>query len=197
MTKDIKYLTDFKLENEHSDSVNTYWVFSFVTFNSTYKIVCVVKRNNTSDTWGLRVESFWGELDKRKTPGAGMEYSIDIEEIKGYDNFIAEANRKLNNSPITDSNLYHDDYNFMMTKEIIKELIRLIIDYPKIEGMNNSQYYNDLKKIYQDTVDYINKNYPADGDKQMLIYKLNSLDSMDNFIEIEKMSNTPEDETFS
>ena len=143
------------------------------------------------------------DFDRRKTPGIGMEYVIDIDNVKGYQEFVNEANRKLHNSPLVNSDLYHDDYNFMMTKEVVKELISLIVNYPKIEALENSQYYDPLKEIYNDIIDlsveeiidYIQDKYPADGDKQMLIYQLNSMDSLNNFTEIQKLSVTPQDQT--
>ena len=202
LMKDIHYLKDFNLQSQSSVDNYDYWIYYFDTHGNSYKIICAIARNKVSDSWSFESEIYWSEFDKRKTPGTGMEYTIDIDGIIGYEEFVKEVNRKLHNSPLMHSNLYHDDYNFMMTKEVVKELISLIVNYPKIEALENSQQYEPLKKFYNDTkdlsveetIDYIQDNYPADGDKQMLIYQMNGLDNLRNFTEIEKMNATPEKE---
>ena len=201
--KDITYLKDFNLKNQGTEDGYNFWVYYFDTHGNSYKIICVVTNDIEKDIWNFKSEVYWSGFDKRKTPGSGMEYEIEIENVCHYDNFVSEVNRKLNSSPLSNSDVYHDDYNFMMTKEIVKELIRLIVNYPKIEALNNSDLYEPLKKLYndtidlsvKDTIDYIQNNYPADGDKQMIIYKLNSMDSLANFTEIDKLNITPKDET--
>ena len=203
LLKDIHYLKDFHLHHKSSAGNYDYWIFYFDTHGGGYKIICAITKDKTTDAWSLKSEVYWIEFDRRKTPGTGMEYTIDIDNVVGYKEFVNEVNRKLHNNPLMNSDLYHDDYNFMMTKEIVKELISLIVNYPKIESLQNSQQYEPLKKFYNDTkdlsveetIDYIQDNYPADGDKQMLIYQLNALDNLKNFMEIEKMSVTPESET--
>ena len=203
LLKDIQYLKDFHLQSHNSVDGYDYWIYYFNTHGSSYKIICAIARSKSDDSWSFDSEIYWLDFDKRKTPGIGMEYTIDIHDVAGYDEFVKEVNRKLHNNPLMHSDMYHDDYNFMMTKEVVKELIKVIIEYPKIEALDNSQQYEPIKKFYNDTkdlsveetIDYIQDNYPADGDKQMLIYQLNSLDSLANFTEIQKMSATPETET--
>lgn len=203
LLKDIHYLKDFNLHDKSSEGNFDYWIYYFDTHGEGYKIICAITKEKTQDVWSLKSEVYWMDFDRRKTPGIGMEYVIDIDNVKGYQEFVNEANRKLHNSPLVNSDLYHDDYNFMMTKEVVKELISLIVNYPKIEALENSQYYDPLKEIYNDIIDlsveeiidYIQDKYPADGDKQMLIYQLNSMDSLNNFTEIQKLSVTPQDQT--
>ena len=203
LMKDITYLKDFELKSSGNEGIYDYWIYYFDTHGEGYKIICAVTKESTADIWSFKSEIYWVDFDKKKSPGTGMEYTIDVENINGYEEFINTLNRKLHNSPLVNSDMYHDDYNFMMTKEVVKELIKLIIAFPKIEALDNSQFYEPLKKLYhdtidlsvEDTIDYIQDNYPADGDKQMLIYKLNSMDSLDNFTEIQKLNMSPRDET--
>lgn len=204
LLNDIDYLKDFSLNNKHSDEQNDFWIFYFYTHNKDYKIICSVTREKSNDVWSLKSQTFWKDFNKKKTPGSGMEYSVDIKGVKGYKEFVDTVNRKLKNNPMVNSDLYHDDYGFAMTKEVVREIIRLMIEYPKIKSLTNSAYYDELKKLYNDTLDlsveetikYIDDNYPGADRKQMLIYKLNSMDSLHNFNVIQQMSITPKDEEF-
>lgn len=203
--KDVKYLKDFHLEDYIEDQDYQHWIFYLYTHASDYKIICAVRRRKVDDVWGLKIETFWMEFDRKKTIGAGMEYDVHIKDCNGYEDFVKKANDKLHNNPTMSAEMYHDDYDFTMTKEVVKELIRLYMEFQKIESLKNSEAYEDLKKLFEDTINlsveetinYIQDEYPGDGDKQMLIYKLNSLDSLDNYIEIQKLNLTPENETFS
>jgi hypothetical protein len=203
--RDIPYLDDFTLENYIEDNKYQHWIFYFYTHNNSYKVICAVRRNKLNDVWGLKCEVFWHEFDRKKTPGTGMEYTVSINNCNGYEEFKKTTNNKLSNNPTIHTNIYNDDYGFMMTKEVVRELIKLFVEYPKIESLENSVAYDDLKKIFKDTINmsipetmkYLDHNYPSEGQKQNLIYRLNSLDSLDNFIAIQKMNSTTEHEAFS
>ena len=203
LLSDVYYLKDFNLQSNSSDGDYDYWIYYFDTHGKSYKIICAITRDRTIDEWSLKSEIYWAEFDKRKTPLAGMDYSIEIDNVKGYNEFIKEANRKLRNNPLVDVSAYHDDYDFAMTKEIVREFISLIVNYPKIQSLDNSTKYDELKQIYNDIIDlsvedvveYIETNYSSSGDKQDLIYQLNSMDSLDNNISAQKMNISPKEQS--
>ena len=117
---------------------------------------------------------------------------------QGYDNFVNQANLKLNNNLLLGTKMYDDDYNFDMDWQIIRMIIELIKKFPEMDALN-FKYYDDLKKIYHDVIhksgeevlNYVQKKYPADMDKQFLILRLDSLNSVDNFHKMNRMKLNP------
>lgn len=195
--KDISYLSEFKNHSVVEDESGCCWRYCYETPSKNYKILCVIKRN-FENIWFLKIHVYWLKFSNRFTQGEGKDVEHSTIPIKGYKNFINQANLKLKNNLIADVKMYDDDYGFEMDRQIIKMIIELIKKFPEMDNLN-FKYYDDLKKIYQDIIhksgkevlEYIQKEYPKDTDKQFLLIRLDSLKSVDNFHRMNKMKLNP------
>ncbi len=195
--KDIGYLNDFDSNSVVEDEKGCRWRYFYETPQKSYKVLCVVKRA-PGNIWSLKLNVYWLKFSKEVTQGEGKDVEYMTIPCQGYKNFVNQANLKLNNNLLLGTKMYDDDYNFDMDRQIIRLIIELIKKFPKMDALN-FKYYDDLKKIYHDVIHksgdgvlkYVQEKYPTDMDKQFLILRLDSLNSVDNFHRMNKMKLNP------
>jgi len=195
--KDISYLNEFDNCSALADDRGCHWRYSFQTPQKSYKVLCIIKRS-PGNIWSLKLNVYWLKFSKDVTQGEGKDVEYTILPCQGYKNFVNQANIKLKNNLILGTKMYDDDYNFEMDRQIIRMIIELIKKFPEMDALN-FKYYDDLKKIYHDVIhksnqevlDYIQEKYPNDTDKQFLLLRLDSLNSVDNFHRMNRMKLNP------
>ena len=195
--KDVKYLNEFDSCSAIENEQGCHWRYVYQTPHKSYKVLCVVKRA-PGNIWSLKLCVFWLKFSDEVTQGEGKDAEYMVLPCQGYDNFVNQANLKLNNNLLLGTKMYDDDYNFDMDRQIIRMIIELIKKFPEMDALN-FKYYDDLKKIYHDVIhksgeevlNYVQRKYPADMDKQFLILRLDSLNSVDNFHKMNRMKLNP------
>jgi hypothetical protein len=194
---DISYLGEFDNCSAVEDENSCCWRYYYQTPHKSYKVLCVVKRDKENH-WSLKINVYWLKFSKNVTQGEGKDAEYTILPCKGYKNFVNQANMKLKNNLILGVKMYDDDYSFEMDRQIIRMIIELIKKFPEMDALN-FKYYDDLKKIYHDVIhksdkevlDYIQKKYPNVTDKQFILIRFDTLNSVDNFHRMNKMKLNP------
>ena len=196
---DIVYLKNFDAHSVNENEQGCHWRYFYQTPNKSYKLLVVIKRD-LENLWSLKLCVFWLKFSEDVTDGEGKDVEYEILPSVGYDAFVEIANNKLKNHLLLGSEIYNDDYTLGMDKEIIKMIIELIKKFPEMDSLN-FKYYEDLKKLYKNVIskkddkeilDYIQKKYPQDMDKQFLMLRLDTIKSVDNYHRMNKMGLNPE-----
>lgn len=185
LQQDIDILKNYtKLGTRVIDGAKT-WKFEFKTEDRSYlSHVFIVQYPNESCK--MRIEVDWKVKSKENTAGAGKDFVMTFGPYPSYEEMVTELNRKLKNNPMIGPELYHDNNDLMLDKEIVELLKRLKENIGEIRSLNHpslktlERTYELIKDIPDDKglYKFTDENFKGWLFKQGMIYKLQNLDKL-------------------
>ena len=199
---DILFLKNYKLLGTSRINGAKTWKFEFKTPDNSYlSHAFFVEYPN--EVWKMRLEVDWKISTKHNTAGAGKDFVMAFGPFNSYDILVSELNRRLHNNPMIGTELYNDNNDTMLDREIIELLMRLKKQIGEIRELNHPALHS-LIEIYEAIKDIPDKGLAKFCDdnfkgwllKQGVIYKLQDIDKLPYYRSIKTM-HSPRKEPFA
>lgn len=181
---DVLFLKDYTLLGTKPINGAKTWKFEFKTPDSSYlSHAFFVQYPN--EAWKLRLEVDWKIKSKDLQVGAGKDFVMTFGPFRSYNEMVRELNRRLHNNPMIGTELYQDNNDLMLDREIIKLLKRIKenigqikeIDHPSLKTLENM--YERIKDIpEEDLHKFCDDTFRGWAQKQGVIYKLQNIDKL-------------------
>ena len=200
---DIHFLKDYKeVSNREINGANT-WKFEFKTSDNSYlSHAFIVEYPN--GVYKMRLEVDWKVTSKHNTAGAGKDFVMTFGPFSSYEVFVSELNRRLHNNPLIGTNLYNDNNDQMLDREILSLLKRIKDNIDEIKELNHPalktlvKMYDTIKDIPEDELaKFCDDNFKGWLLKQGVIYKMQDVEKLPYYRSLRSGMHTPRTEPFA
>lgn len=181
---DIGFLKDYKLvKSRVIDDAQT-WKFEFKTDDNSYVSYAFFVMY-PDGRCKMKLETDWKVTTKDNTSGAGRDFSMAYGPFDNYDEMVSELNRKLNNNPLVGPELYFDNNDQMLDREIVNLFKKIKEKIGEIRELNHPalntlvQMYDAIKDIPdEELAKFSDENFKGWLLKQGVIYKMQDVDKL-------------------
>jgi hypothetical protein len=200
---DVSFLKDYHLLGSKMVNGAKTWKFEFKTPDNSYlSHAFFVQYPN--DSWKMRLEVDWKVTTKHNTAGAGKDFVMTFGPFTSLDEMISELNRRLHNNPMIGTDLYNDNNDSMLDREIVGLLKRIKegigeikqLNHPSLKTLENM--YEVIKDIPDDQLQkFCDDQFKGWLMKQGIIYKLQGIDKLPYYRSLRSSMHAPRTEPFA
>lgn len=176
---DMSGLEEFKfVNNKMDDKENSIWKYSIREENYIVNLFIVKTKNNK---WFYKFFVYWGALSKRLTNGKGKDFELKLGPFESFDDLKKSLYNSAKHNILYAFQNYHDNNKTQLNDEVFKLLNDLKKHKENIE-ISDNKYFKDLKdllpellKSKEEVIRFLEKEYPDEQDKQLLILILQKM----------------------
>ena len=179
---DIPELNDFNfIKKNFDDNLNKLWKYTLQEENYTINLFVSETKGGK---WYYKIFVYWKSLSKGMTNGRGKDFELQFGPFNNLEDLKKDLKHSLEHNVLFSFKNYHDNNKTQLNDEIFNLIPILVKNKEDIEN-NTDDFFKDLREILpnllkskDEVVDFLNKEYPDEEDKQfltLLIQKANKI----------------------
>ena len=144
-----------------------------------------------NENWYYKLFVYWKSKTSNNTNGKGKDFDLQFGPFDSLEALEKNLEKNLKYNTLFSFNNYKDDNKIQLNNEIFIYIDKLKEVYLKLKNSDN-EYFDDLKKILPNLIqnrekaqEFINKEYPDEDDKQLLLLIIQKIDKLDNLNKID------------
>ena len=144
-----------------------------------------------NQNWYYKIFVYWKSKTSNNTNGKGKDFELQFGPFDSLEVLEKNLEEKLKHNTLFSFNNYKDDNKIQLNNEIFINIEKMKDRFEEIKNSDN-EYFKDLKELIphlignkEEVQEFINKEYPDEDDKQLLLMLIQKIDKLTNLNKID------------